>query len=223
MINKIYSFGCAKNAVKLPKKNENKPSYDTRLDPPLSSENKKVLDYSSILAFTGKATLMTKAKQAGNMLFTKGLNDYNNAVRKLQATQGAATQDIITEIFGLFEKASTKLDAAQGRLKLGLKEAEYAQKANVIGNIYTQMGNITGNPAYLKKAHDLFEEAANISKLNLAKAQREFQVYGANEKTLYSVLNPLPKKNPIGFRTDSVTEIAAKKAPAAETKNVIGF
>ncbi len=30
-------------------------------------------------------------------------------------------------------------------------------------------------------------------------AQREFQVYDENEKTLYSVLNPLPNKNPIGF------------------------
>lgn len=177
-------------------------------------------DAFSLLSFAGKASLAAKAKQTGNMLFTKALKDYNAAVAKLSIPKEQRSQALFNEVSELFGKTSHKLEDSALRLKLGLGETDYAQKANIIGNIFTQMGNVTGDPRYFKRAHDFFEEATNISKDNLTKAQSEFQVYGANEQVLYNVLNPVPKKNPIGFQTSETSQIAAKHSTE---KQAIGF
>ncbi len=204
-------------------KNNQAIRMQTRQDCFVKSTTTNDKDEFSIISFMGKATLAAKAKQAGNMLLTKGINDYNTAMQKMNVPKEKYTQGLFEEISDLFEKVSNKFDSAGARLKLGLKESEYAQKANLMGNIYTQMGNVTGDPRYFQKAHDLFEDAAKISKNNLIKAQGEYQTYDANEQVLFNVLHPTPKKNPIGFQTDSSPQIAAKSETSTTGKHKMGF
>lgn len=225
MIGKVYAskfsstgFKSSANYSQSPKTNNGSTS-----DSFCKSTSVKKSENLSIVSFCGKAILAEKAKRAGKMLLTKAVNEYNCTVKKLNVPKEKQTQALFDEIAGSFGKIDKKLDEASSRLKLGLQETEYAQKANVIGNIYTQMGNITGNPEYFQKAHNLFEEAANISEKNLVKDQMAYQVYGGNEQALYQALHPEQKHNAIGFHMPNIPETAAKSDATVHKLERIGF
>lgn len=225
MIGKVYaskfsspSFTSSTTYSQSPKiKNELKSDIFCKSTPINKSEK------FSFVSFCGKSTLTKKAGQAGKMLFTKAVKEYNSTIKKLNVPKEKQTQALFNEITGSFDKISKKLDEASSRLKLGLEETEYAQKANIIGNLYTQMGNLTGNPEYFQKAHSLFEEAADISEKNLIKDQMAYQVYEGNEEAIYKALHPEPEHHAIGFRMPGTPETAAKSNTSSQKLEHIGF
>jgi hypothetical protein len=103
MIEKIYSSsffspGLTFSAGYSPKNQQS--SNELKADIFCKSKNSSSQNGNtfSLMSFTGKASLVAKAKQTGNMLFTKALKDYNSAVAKLGVPEEQHSQILFSEV-----------------------------------------------------------------------------------------------------------------------------
>jgi len=153
---------------------------------------------SCLIFFQGKFEKI--AKNLGKGLFTRGDNCYKKALAYINQKPDVNSQEFKTQFEKPMQEALNCFESSLPKLRVILKDDEFAMKVNYVGTVYTYLGNLTRDPFYYSRAQELFDEAVTIATRLSLKDQLNLKMFTSNKQSVYAVLNPTAKKEPIGFR-----------------------